>query len=414
MADSGAWYLKMNDGTIYGPADLNRLQAWARGGRVAPSGQISSDLKSWVPASQMPELGMEWLVEVEQGQYYGPFHPDVIRDLIAQKRIPASARRFRLDTGRAQEDHSKSLNVALEKANALVVERESALEKATASLAEKDAALAELKAALAEQKTLVAGLRGQEAGLAAKLEMSLDESRSATAASALRIGELEAALKTEYAHAKELEAALTKSKSEAAASLVRAEELGAALKMERVHVSELGAALENARSEVATGRTRCDELSSKLEESKSAAAASASRIEELGTALDAEHVRVENLLAQLVAAAEREKALRTDLDLARKTAASERKCVEAAIRKQRQTEKELEGARKDAEDLRVKVQKAKEQSKAAKGKGGLFQGASAADLAFLEQAARRELASARGRSASVPRPRSKALDVIDV
>ena len=372
MADSGAWYLKMNDGTIYGPADLNRLQAWARGGRVAPSGQISSDLKSWVPASQMPELGMEWLVEVEQGQYYGPFHPDVIRDLIAQKRIPASARRFRLDTGRAQEDHSKALNVALEKAKALIVERESALAKARTLLVEKDAALAELKAALAEQKTLVAGLRGQEAGLAAKLEMSLDESRSATAASALRIGELEAALKTEYARAKELEAALTKSKSEAAASLVRAEELGAALKMERVHASELGAAL------------------------------------------DAEHVRVENLLAQLVAAAEREKALRTDLDLARKTAASERKCVEAAIRKQRQTEKELEGARKDAEDLRVKVQKAREQSKAAKGKGGLFQGASAADLAFLEQAARRELASARGRSASVPRPRPKSLDVIDV
>lgn len=379
MADSGAWYLKMNDGTVYGPADLNRLQAWARGGRVAPSGQISSDLKSWVPASRMPELGMEWLVEVEQGQYYGPFHPDVIRDLIAQKRIPASARQFRLDTGRAQEDHSKALNVALEKANALIVERESALAKARTLLVEKDAALAELKAALAEQKTLVAGLRGQEAGLAAKLEMSLDASRSATAASALRIGELEAALKTE-----------------------------------RVHVSELGAALENARLEVETGRTRCDELSSKLEESKSAAAASASRNEELAAALDAEHVRVENLLAQLVAAAEREKALRTDLDLARKTAASERKCVEAAIRKQRQTEKELEGARKDAEDLRVKVQKAKEQSKAAKGKGGLFQGASAADLAFLEQAARRELASARGRSASVPRPRSKALDVIDV
>jgi chromosome segregation ATPase len=184
--------------------------------------------------------------------------------------------------------------------------------------------------------------------------------------------------------------------------------------MERVHVSELGAALENARLEVETGRRRCGELSSKLEESKSAAAASASRNEELAAALNAEHVRVENLLAQLVAAAEREKVLRTDLDLAHKTAASERKCVEAAIRKQRQTEKELEGARKDAEDLRVKVQKAKEQSKAAKGKGGLFQGASAADLAFLEQAARRELASARGRSASVPRPRSKALDVIDI
>ena len=311
--------MKMNDGTVYGPADLNRLQTWTREGRVAPSSQISSDRKSWIPASQMPELGMEWVVEVEQGQYYGPFHPDVVRDLIAQKRVPASARRFKLDTGRAQEDHSKELNAALEKAKsslaekdaslakekALVAERESALEKAKASLAEKDAALAKAKALVAERES----------------------------------------------------------------------------------------ALEKAKASLA-------EKDAALAEQKAA--------------LKAEHVRVENLLAQLVSAAEREKALRADLDLAHKTAASERKCVEAAIRRERQTAKELEGARKDAEDLRVKMQKAKEQSKATKGKGGLFQGASAADLAFLEQAARRELASARGRSASVPRPQPKALDVIDV
>ena len=265
--------MQMNDGTVYGPADLNRLQTWAREGRIASSSQISSDRKSWAPASLMPELGMEWVVEVEQGQYYGPFHQDVIRDLIDQKRVPASARRFRLDTGRAQEDRSEELNAALEKEKALVVERDAALAEARSLVAERDAALA-----------------GQMA------------------------------------------------------------------------------------------------------------------------ALEAERGRVENLLAQLVSAAEREKALRADLDLAHKTAASERKCAEAAIRQKRQTEKELEDARKDAEDLRVKMQKAK----AAKGRGGLFQGASAAELAFLEQAARRELASARGRSASVPRPQPKALDVIDI
>ena len=462
--------MKMDDGTVYGPADLNRLQAWAREGRVEPSSQISSDRKSWTPAPLMPELGREWIVEVETGGYYGPFHPDVIRDLIAKNRIPASARRFRLDTGREQEDHSKELNAALEKAkaaaaekDAALVERESALAKAKALLAEKDASLAEqkssvagkeasiaeLKAALVEQKTLIAGLRNQEVGLAAKLEKSLKESKSATAASASRVDELEVALKAERAHAEELGAALAKSKSETEASLA--------------HVEELGAALESARSEVATERTRYEELSAALKESKSVVAASASRVEELETALKAEHshvdeletalkaervhgekletvfkealaraneqtkalnaaqseakaehVRVENLLAQLVTAAEREKALRADLDLAHKTAASGRKCVEAAIRRERQTAKELEGARKDAEDLRVKMQKAKTQSKATKGKGGLFQGASAAELAFLEQAARRELASARGRSASVPRPQPKALDVIDV
>ena len=318
--------MKMDDGTVYGPADLNRLQAWAREGRIGPSSQISSDRKSWTPASLMPELGMEWLVEVETGGYYGPFHPDVIQDLITQNRIPASARRFRLDAGRAQEDHSKELNAALAKAKALAAEQESALAKAKAAAAEKDAALAEQKSLVAEKEASIA--------------------------------ELKAALKAERTRAEELAAALAKAKSEAKASLARAEELGAALKAEHAHVEELG--------------------------------------------------------AQLVSAAEREKVLRDDLDLAHRTAASERKCVEAAIRRERQAEKELEDARKEAEDLRVKLQKTKEQSKATKGKGGLFQGASAADLAFLEQAARRELASARGRSASVPRPQPKALEVIDV
>ena len=326
MADSGAWYVKMEDGTVYGPADLNRLQAWAREGRVDPSSQISSDRKSWTPASLMPELGMEWLVEVEMGGYYGPFHPDVIRDLIAKNRIPASARRFRLDTGRAQEDHSKELNVALERAksslaekDAALVERESALAKEKALAAEQDAALAKAKALLAEK------------------DAALAEQKSLVAEKEASIGELKATLKAEHARADELEAALK-----------------------------------------------------------------------------AEHARVEELGAQLVSAAEREKVLRDDLDLAHRTAASERKCIEVAIRRKRQAEKELEDARKEAEDLRVKLQKTKEQSKATKGKGGLFQGTSAADLAFLEQAARRELASARGRSASVPRPQPKALEVIDV
>ena len=295
MADSGVWYLKMNDGTVYGPADLNRLQTWAREGRVAPSSQISSDRKSWIPASQMPELGMEWVVEVEQGQYYGPFHPDVVRDLIAQKRVPASARRFKLDTGRAQEDHSKELNAALEKAKSSLAEKDAALAEQKSLVAEKEALIAELKAALVEQKTLIAGLRNQEAGLSAKLEKSQKESESATAASASRIEELETALKKEHA---------------------RAEELAAALKAERAHTEELAAALAKSKSEA-----------------------------------EAERVRVENLLAQLVSAAEREKTLRADLDLAHKTAASERKCVEAAIRRERQTAKELEGARKEVEDL---------------------------------------------------------------
>ena len=76
------WYLKRIDGEVYGPVGLQTLQQWATDGRVAPDDRISADQEKWAPASDFPELSMEWKVELRDGSAYGPIHLLALRDLI--------------------------------------------------------------------------------------------------------------------------------------------------------------------------------------------------------------------------------------------------------------------------------------------------------------------------------------------
>ena len=76
------WYLKRIDGEVYGPVGLPTLQQWATDGRVAPDDKISADQEKWAPASDFPELSMEWKVELRDGSAYGPIHLLALRDLI--------------------------------------------------------------------------------------------------------------------------------------------------------------------------------------------------------------------------------------------------------------------------------------------------------------------------------------------
>ena len=76
------WYLKRIDGEVYGPVGLPTLQQWATDGRVAPDDKISEDQEKWAPASDFPELSMEWKVELRDGSAYGPIHLLALRDLI--------------------------------------------------------------------------------------------------------------------------------------------------------------------------------------------------------------------------------------------------------------------------------------------------------------------------------------------
>ena len=97
MADNAKeWFVRTEDGRVYGPADVASLVAWAKDGRIEPSGFVSRDRLSWVPAQLMPELEMKWLVETEPGKVFGPFNRALVVSLFSRGAVPAGAKAYRL------------------------------------------------------------------------------------------------------------------------------------------------------------------------------------------------------------------------------------------------------------------------------------------------------------------------------
>jgi hypothetical protein len=73
MPTPSSWYLlKAEDGTIFGPVPLEQLQAWSASAQVSPLDKVSNDQVSWIKSPMLPELQMDWLVELTSEQLYGP------------------------------------------------------------------------------------------------------------------------------------------------------------------------------------------------------------------------------------------------------------------------------------------------------------------------------------------------------
>ena len=67
------WFLrKHEDGRIFGPLVFDQLQRWASTAQIAPHDLISPDQLAWMKAPMLPELQMDWLVEITSDRYYGP------------------------------------------------------------------------------------------------------------------------------------------------------------------------------------------------------------------------------------------------------------------------------------------------------------------------------------------------------
>ena len=94
----------MEDGKVYGPADIKALVEWARDGRVEPTSFISQDRKSWRPAQLRPELEMKWLVETEPGKVFGPFNRAVVIGLFKDDSVARTAKAYRLHEFAIEED----------------------------------------------------------------------------------------------------------------------------------------------------------------------------------------------------------------------------------------------------------------------------------------------------------------------
>jgi hypothetical protein len=77
------WFLrKHEDGTVFGPLTFELLSRWASTAQIAPHDAISNDQETWIKAPMVPQLGMDWLVEVTSERYYGPTTLGAIQEFV--------------------------------------------------------------------------------------------------------------------------------------------------------------------------------------------------------------------------------------------------------------------------------------------------------------------------------------------
>ncbi len=73
MDATGSFCLyKHDEGTVFGPLPFEHLHAWAMEARISPLDGISTDNATWIKAPMMPELEMDWIIQVGPEDFYGP------------------------------------------------------------------------------------------------------------------------------------------------------------------------------------------------------------------------------------------------------------------------------------------------------------------------------------------------------
>jgi len=104
MDSRAAWYVKTDEGKVYGPAEKGKLVTWAEEGRIDSVSFVSQDRVSWLPAPQLPELKMQWLVETEPGKIFGPFNRAVAIRLFKEKAVPPTSKVYHLHAFAVDQD----------------------------------------------------------------------------------------------------------------------------------------------------------------------------------------------------------------------------------------------------------------------------------------------------------------------
>ena len=90
MDASQSWFLqKYEDETLFGPMPFDQLKQWAFDAQISPLDKVSHDGNTWVKAPMVPDLEMDYLVEVSPDQYYGPTTFGAIREFLQMGEIHA-------------------------------------------------------------------------------------------------------------------------------------------------------------------------------------------------------------------------------------------------------------------------------------------------------------------------------------
>ena len=76
------YLLKAENSEVFGPVAFDQLTAWAIAAQVSPLDKVSSDQETWFKAPMVPELGMDYLIELTSEQLYGPTTLGAIQEFI--------------------------------------------------------------------------------------------------------------------------------------------------------------------------------------------------------------------------------------------------------------------------------------------------------------------------------------------
>jgi hypothetical protein len=84
-----SWHLlKSSDHSVHGPVDIEQLRAWAAEAKISPFDKVScDDHDTWVRAPMVPELQMDWLIEMRDNYLYGPTTVGAIQEFLATGEI---------------------------------------------------------------------------------------------------------------------------------------------------------------------------------------------------------------------------------------------------------------------------------------------------------------------------------------
>jgi chromosome segregation ATPase len=88
------WFVRMSNGTVFGPINTQGISHWAEDGRIMPDDEVSTDQTNWIRACDLDELGMDTMLELPDGSFKGPYNPKAIDILANEGTIPMRAVRF--------------------------------------------------------------------------------------------------------------------------------------------------------------------------------------------------------------------------------------------------------------------------------------------------------------------------------
>ena len=90
-SDSNQWFLRIANGTVFGPVSTKGLIVWAEQGRIVPGNEVSNDRETWIPAETVTELEMNWYVNAGS-KTEGPFNRTAAESFLKSGKAPSGAK----------------------------------------------------------------------------------------------------------------------------------------------------------------------------------------------------------------------------------------------------------------------------------------------------------------------------------